>query len=57
MVKPSVPQLNAAITEARAQLAALSGWINYNNQISDAQMLAFMTKVLSAALNVPSKGN
>lgn len=57
MVKPSVPQLNAAITEARAQLTALSGWINYNNQISDAQMLAFMTKVLSAALNVPSKGN
>lgn len=57
MVKPSVPQLNAAITEARTQLAALSGWINYNNQISDAQMLAFMTKVLSAALNVPSKGN
>lgn len=58
MIKPTVAQLNAAITEARAQLTAISGWINYNNEISDAQMLAFMTHVLSAALNAqPPKGN
>lgn len=57
MTTPTVAQLNAAITEARAQLTAISGWINYNNEISDAQMLSFMTKVLTAALNVqPPKG-
>jgi hypothetical protein len=54
MVTPSPAQLNAAIAEARAQLTAISGWINYNSQISDPQMLSFMTKVLTAALNVQS---
>lgn len=56
MTLPTAAQLDAAIIAARAQLTAISGWINYNSQISDAQMLSFMTKVLTAALNVPLKG-
>jgi hypothetical protein len=58
MVTPTVAQIDAGITVARAQLTSISGWIDYNNEISDAQMLAFMTKVASAILNAqPPKGN
>lgn len=54
MITPTKAQLDAAIKEARAELTAISGWINYNNEISDDQMQTFMTKVLTAALNVPT---
>ena len=57
MIAPTQAQLTAAIREARAELTAISGWINYNNEISDDQMQAFMSRVLTAALNVqPPKG-
>lgn len=58
MVKPTLAQLKAGIAELRSELSAMSGLIDYNSWISDAQMLASMTKVLTAALNAqPPKGN
>jgi hypothetical protein len=55
MIKPTLAQIDAGIAELRSELAAMSGFINYNDMISDAQMLSSMTKVLTAALNVKGK--
>jgi hypothetical protein len=59
MITLSQPGLSAAIKEIRSELTAMSGWINYNNQISDAQMQSSMTKTITAYLNAaqPPKGN
>jgi hypothetical protein len=51
-MKPTQAQIDAASKAARDELTAISGWINYNNQISDEQMAAFIAKVLTAALDV-----
>jgi hypothetical protein len=59
MIHPTVTQLNAGVDTARAKLTAISAnsWINYNNEISDADMLAFVTEIATAILNAqPSKG-
>lgn len=57
MIKPTLAQLNAGIAELRSELTAMSGLIDYNSWISDAQMLASMTKIASAILNAqPPKG-
>jgi hypothetical protein len=56
MIHPTLPQLNAAIAELRSELTAMSGLIDYNAWISDAQMLTTVTKVLTVALNAQSKG-
>jgi len=53
LVAPTPNQITAACKEARHQLAALSGWVNYNNQISDDQLRAFMTNVLVAVAVAP----
>lgn len=51
---PTEPQISAGCKKAREQLAAISGmFINYNNQITDAQLRLFIVNVLTASLNVP----
>ena len=43
--------LAAAFKEIRSDLAAMStGWINYNSMISDQDLMADMTKVITAYL-------
>jgi len=57
MVKPALYQIDAGIEELRSELTAMSGLIDYNSWISDAQMLLSMTKVLTKAFNAqPPKG-
>lgn len=58
MNTPTDAQIKEGCRKAREQLAAISGmFINYNNQITDAQLRLFITNVLTAALNVvPPKG-
>jgi hypothetical protein len=58
MIKPTLAQLDAGIAELRSELTAMSGLIDYNSWISDAQMLASMTKIATAILNAqPPKGH
>jgi hypothetical protein len=60
MTTLSQPGLAAAFKEIRADLTAMStGWINYNSMISDQELMADMTKVITAYLNAaqPPKGN
>jgi hypothetical protein len=54
MIQPTKAQISAGIAEARSELTAISGFINYNNMISDDQMLSFMMKVAVAILNTPA---
>lgn len=59
MITLSQPGLHAAIAELRTLLAAKSTmWINYNNQLSDQEVLTDVTLVLTAYLNAaqPPKG-
>lgn len=52
-MKPTQAQIDAASKAARDELAAISTWlIDYNSKISDDQMATFITKILTAALNV-----
>ena len=60
MNTPSQVGLAAAIKAIRSELAVKSTWlINYNDQISDQEMLTDMTMVITAYLNAaqPPKGN
>ena len=58
MNTPNHAGLVAAIAKLRSLLAAKSTWmINYNDQLSDQEVLSDMTLIITAYLNAQPKGN
>ena len=51
-MKPTEAQIAAGIESAKSQIPMI-----YRHMVSDDEIRSFVTKILTAALNVPIEGN
>jgi hypothetical protein len=53
MITPTLSQIKVAVTIIRSELNAISagGFINYNDELPDEQLIQIVKKVLTGVLN------